>query len=206
VDNLSSIRKAAPINADAPLHDVQAAALESWFVGTWNECGTKPLLDVLEVGTGAGQWASRFDPGITRFTGVYPNEDLVSAARANFSKGCFDLLSADLLFPYEDESFDLVFAVAFMNHFPEPAKRTLLSEMWRVARPSGRLLFLEDFVVRKPQEPASYPISVTTFEDLVLDVTAGQVALEHVESLRYPDENLRRGGLISLRRLGVSRR
>jgi hypothetical protein len=31
------------------------------------------------------------------------------------------------------------------------------------------------------------------------------VVLEHVESLRYPGEELRRGGLISLLRLGVSR-
>ena len=67
-------------------------------------------------------------------------------------------------------------------------------------------MFLENFVfTRQPEVPAVYPISATDFEDLILDVTNGQVALEHVESLRYPDENLRRGGLISLRRLGVSR-
>ena len=66
-------------------------------------------------------------------------------------------------------------------------------------------MFLEDFVlIRQPERPAVYPISVTQFEDLILDATAGQVILEHVESLRYPDENLHRGGLIALRKLGVS--
>ena len=68
------------------------------------------------------------------------------------------------------------------------------------------MLFLENFVFPgKPEEPATYPMSVTEFADLILDATAGQVVLEHVESLRYPGEELRRGGLISLLRLGVSR-
>ena len=67
-------------------------------------------------------------------------------------------------------------------------------------------MFLEDFVfTRQPEKPVIYPMSVTEFVDLILDATAGQVALEYVESLRYPDENLRRGGLISLMRLGVSK-
>ena len=68
------------------------------------------------------------------------------------------------------------------------------------------MLFLEDFVfTRGSEQPRIYPMSVTEFEDLIFDATAGQVALEYVESLRYPDEDLRRGGLISLIRLGVSK-
>jgi hypothetical protein len=67
------------------------------------------------------------------------------------------------------------------------------------------LVFLENFVFpRQPREPATHPISVMEFVDLILDATAGQVVLEHAESLRYPGEDLRRGGLISLLRLGVS--
>ncbi len=66
-------------------------------------------------------------------------------------------------------------------------------------------MFLENFVSpREPEEPVIYPMSVTEFVDLILDATAGQVVLEHAESLRYPGEDLRRGGLISLLRLGVS--
>jgi hypothetical protein len=44
-------------------------------------------------------------------------------------------------------------------------------------------------------------MSVAKFEDLILDATARRVVLEHIESLRYPDEGLRRGGLVSLLRL-----
>jgi hypothetical protein len=65
---------------------------------------------------------------------------------------------------------------------------------------------LETFVFpRQREELVIYPMSVTEFVDLILDATAGRVVLEHVESLRYPGEDLRRGGLISLLRLGVSR-
>ena len=66
---------------------------------------------------------------------------------------------------------------------------------------------MEDFVfTRRSEKPAVYPISVAEFEDLIIDATAGQVVLEYVESLRYPDEDLRRGGLVSLLRLGARKR
>jgi SAM-dependent methyltransferase len=189
------------------LHRVQAAALEPRFAAAGEERDTEVPLDVLEVGTGVGRWASSFDPSKTRFVGIDARKDLVETARANFPEGRFDHLGSDLLFPYDDESFDLVFSVTVMHRNPAPAKRTLLSEMWRVARPGGRLLFLEHFVFPgEPEEPVIYPMSVAEFVDLILDATAGQVVLEHVESLRYPGEDLRRGGLISLLRLGVSRR
>jgi ubiquinone/menaquinone biosynthesis C-methylase UbiE len=187
---------------DKALHRVQAAALEPRFAAA----GGKGPLDVLEVGSGAGRWASSFDQTKTRFVGIDAREDLVETACANFPEGRFDHLGSDLLFPYEDECFDLVFSVTVMHRNPAPAKRTLLSEMWRVARPGARLVFLETFVFPgQPKEPVIYPMSVTAFADLILDATAGQVVLEHVESLRYPGEDLRRGGLISLLRLGVSR-
>ena len=186
------------------LHRLQAVTLEPQFAGPQGKRDTRASLDVLEVGTGVGRWASSFDLAKTRFSGIEAREDLVRIARANFPEGRFDLLGSELLFPYEDESFDLVFGVTVMHHYPVPDKRTLLSEMWRVARPGGRLLFLENFVFeRQPEKPAVHPMSVTEFEGLILDATAGQVVLEHVESLRYPGEDLRRGAVISLLRLGV---
>jgi ubiquinone/menaquinone biosynthesis C-methylase UbiE len=188
------------------LHHVQATALKPWFAAAQEKRDAEVPLDVLEVGAGAGRWASSFNPTKTRFVGIDVSEDLVRAARTSIPEGRFDLLSSDLLFPYEDESFDLAFSVSVMHHNPAPAKRTLLSEMWRVARPGGRLLFLETFVFTKqPEKLDIYPMSVTEFVDLIFDATAGQVVLEHVESLRYPDEDLRRGGLISLLRLGTQK-
>src|SRR5918994_1916368 len=134
------------LRSSKALHRVQAAALESRFVAAREKRNAKVPLDFLEVGPGVGRWASSFDPAKTRFVGLEIDEDTVRTARANFPDRRFDHLGSDLLFPYDDESFDLVFSVTFMHHNPAPAKRTLLSEMWRGARPRGRLLLLETFV------------------------------------------------------------
>jgi ubiquinone/menaquinone biosynthesis C-methylase UbiE len=94
-----------------------------------------------------------------------------------------------------------------MHHNPTPAKRSLLSEMWRVTRPGGRLLFLEDFVVGGWSERSTvYPMSVLKFVELLLEATNGQVTLEHVESLRYPHDDMTRGGVLAVNKLGVPRR
>ena len=103
--------------------------------------------------------------------------------------------------PYDDESFDMTFSVGVMHRNPTPVRRALISEMWRVTRPGGRLIFLEEFVTDR--RPDVYPMPVRKFVGLLLEATSGQVVLEHVESLRYPYDDLVRGGLLSLSRLGV---
>lgn len=189
---------------DEALRRAQAAALEPKFAALREKQDAEVSLDVLQVGAGAGTWVPSFDLAKTRFTGLDVREDLIETARASFPEGRFDYLGPEYLFPYDDESFDLAFSVTVMHHNPAPAKRTLLSEMWRVIRPGRRLLFLENLVFSKQLEgSAVYPMSVTGFVELIIDATAGQVVLEYVESLRYPGEDLRRGGVISLSRLGA---
>jgi SAM-dependent methyltransferase len=186
------------------VHRVQTAALAPQFAAARGDRADDIPFEVLEVGAGVGRWAAAFDPTTTRFVGVDISEGMVEAASANFPEGSFDLIDDDLLFPYAGESFDLVFSVGVMHHNPTPAKRTLLSEMWRVARPGGRLLFLEDFVAEKGQARSIiYPMSVLKFVDLVLEETAGQVVLEYVEAIRYPEDPFFRGGVLSLTKLGV---
>lgn len=186
------------------MHRVQAAALEPQFaVARGNRAEGVPFT-VLEVGAGIGRWTASFDLAKTRFCGVDISEGMVRAARANFPEGHFDTIGEDLVIPYDDESFDLTYSVTVMHHNPTPAKRTLLSEMWRVTRPGGRLILQEDFVTGKRVASSTvYPMSIMKFVDLLLEATGGQVVLEHVESLRYPHDDLVRGGLLSLSRLGV---
>ena len=133
-------------NFNKAMHRVQRTALEPQFAAARGARAEDIPFDVLEVGAGIGRWAASFDPAGTRYCGVDISEGMVAAARANFPQRTFEQLGPDLGFPYEDESFDLVFSVTVMHHNPTPAKRTLLSEMWRVAKPGGRLLFLENFV------------------------------------------------------------
>ena len=186
------------------VHRAQAEVLRPRFVAARGERADDDPIDVLEVGTGVGRWAASFDLTRTRFSGVDISESMIKAARANFPEHRFDQLGPDLLLPYEDESFDLVFGVDVMQYDLPSVRETLLSEMWRVACPAGRLLFMEDFVPGEETERSSIPfMSVLEFVDLLREVTAGQVVLEHVESLRYPHDDLSRGGVISLRRLGI---
>ncbi len=161
---------------------------------------------MLEIGAGVGRWAASFDPAKTRFTGVDISEGMVEAARKNFPQCRFDLLGEDSVLPYGDESFDLSFSVTVMHHNPTPTKRAMISEMWRVTRPGGRLMFLEDFVSGGWSTTSTvYPMSVNEFVGLLVEATAGQVVLEHVESIRYQHDDFTRGGLLSVSKLGVAR-
>ena len=202
---ICSVRHSPDFNK--AMHRVQSAALEPQFVAARGVRADDIPFDVLEVGTGVGRWAASFDPAKTRFHGVDISEGMVTAARANFPGASFDHLEGGLTFPYEDESFDLVFSVTVMHHNAVPERRTLLSEMWRVARPGGRLLFLEDFVTGGWSERSTvYPMSVLKFVELLLEATNGQIVLEHVESLRYPHDDMTRGGIIAVSRLGVPKK
>ena len=186
------------------MHRVQAAALEPQFVAARGSRAESVPFDVLEIGTGIGRWAASFDLTKTRFVGVDISEGMVESARTNFPCGHFDTIREDLILPYDDESYDLAFSVTVMHHNPTPAKRILLSEMWRVTRPGGRLIFLEDFVGGQHSPTSTvYPMSVLKFVELLLEATAGQLVLEHMESLQYPHDGFVRGGLLSLSRLGI---
>jgi ubiquinone/menaquinone biosynthesis C-methylase UbiE len=188
------------------IHRVQAKALRPQFAAARGTQAEEVPFDVLEVGAGVGRWAASFDLAKTRFTGVDISEGMVEAARKNFPQCRFDLLGEKPVLPYGDESFDLSFSVTVMHHNPTPTKRALVSEMWRVTRPGGRLMFLEDFVSGGWSTMSTvYPMSVNTFVDLLVEATAGQVVLEHVESIRYQHDEFTRGGLLGVSKLGVTK-
>ena len=182
-------------------HRAQAKALRPQFTAARGNRADSVPFAVLEVGAGIGHWAASFDLTRTRFVGTDADGDAVEAAREEFPEIRFDVLGGDLTLPYDDESFDMTFSVGVMHRNPTPVRRALISEMWRVTRPGGRLIFLEEFVT--DPRPEVYPMPVRKFVGLLLEATSGQVVLEHVESLRYPYDDLVRGGLLSLSRLGV---
>ena len=67
-------------------------------------------------------------------------------------------------------------------------------------------MFLEDFVSGGWSSKSTvYPMSVSKFVALLVEATAGQVVLEHVESVRYQHDDFTRGGLLSVSKLGVAR-
>jgi len=188
------------------MHRVQASVLSPQFAAARGTQAEEVSFDVLEVGAGVGRWATGFDLARTRFTGVDISAGMVEAASANFPECRFDRLVEASILPYGDESFDLAFSVTVMHHNPTPTKLALISEMWRVTRPGGRLMFLEDFVSGEWSTTSTvYPMSVLKVVELLVEATAGQVVLEHVESVRYPHDGFTRGGLLSVSKLGVAK-
>lgn len=202
------VRRAARGSYPAKVaHRARRAALEPQFAAAHGGRAEDVPFRVLEVGAGEGLRVAGFDPAGAEYHGLDDDEGAVLAARSEWPGVPFGHLGSDLLFPHEDETFDLVFSVDLLGKHPDPAKGRLLSEMWRVARPGGRLLFLEDFVTTeegaKSGSHADHGLSVLAFVELLLVATGWQVVMEHVESLRYPEEALTRGGIIAVSRLGV---
>ena len=189
---------------DKAVYRAQAAALEPQFVAARGERASGVAFDVLEVGAGEGRWASSFDLLEARYAGAEADEGALEAARRNFSVRAdrrFDPVGRDLRLPYEDESFDLVFEASVMRKLPAARRWGLVREMWRVAKPGGRVTVLEQFVAEGGAEV--HTTSVMEFVDLLVDATAGRATLEHVQSLRYPHEALVKNGLISVSKLAV---
>ena len=189
--------------ADKAAHRAERRVLEPRFAEARGGRAEDVSFDVLEVGAGTGRWAASFDLARTRFQGLDTDRTAVETARFNFPEASFGAMRPGTELPHADEAFDLVFSAGALGRYPVPEKGPLLSEMWRVAKPGGRLLFLEDFVSGRA---GVHPVSVTRFVDLLMEATDWQVVLEHVESLRYPGEDLTRAAVISVSRLGVPKR
>lgn len=189
------------------LHRAQERVLEPQFDDAYGGRTDDVPFDVLEVGCGVGRWVKSFDPATSRFHGLDVSPEMVATARRNFPDAKFETLGDGLDFPHEEESFDLVFTATVLHHNDAATKRSLISEMWRVAKPGGRLTFLEDFVFGKQWEGSVvYPMSVLQFMELLREATSGEVVLEHVESLRYPHDDLTRAAVVSVSKIGVPRR
>lgn len=189
---------------DKAVHRAQAAVLEPQFVAARGERASGVAFGVLEVGAGEGRWAPSFDLLDARYVGAEADGRAIDAARRNFPDRAdrrFERVGRDLRLPYEDESFDLVFETSAMRRLPAARRWALVREMWRVAKPGGRVTVLEQFVAEEGADV--HTTSVMEFVSLVVDATAGQAALEHVQSLRYPHEALVKNGLISVSKLAV---
>jgi SAM-dependent methyltransferase len=194
------LRETPNLRAQKAAHRVREKVLKRCLDAV--ERGEEPL-DVLEVGVEDGRWAASFDPATTKYSGLGKKEEELRAARSRFPERRFDLLAPR--FSHPDESFDFVFSVDLFQSEPPHARTKLLSEMWRVARPGGRLVSVEDFVFEKPEERKPPPMTAPGFARSAMEATNNRVTLDHVESFRYPGEDMIRGGVISLRKLGPAK-
>ena len=97
---------------------------------------------VLEVGCGAGVDLARFAKGGASVVGVDLSSSAIYLARANFEQqrltGDFRVADGEAL-PFEDNSFDLVFAHGVVQYTADPKR--LVEECRRVLKPGGEAVF-----------------------------------------------------------------
>jgi len=100
--------------------------------------------NVLEIGIGSGLNLPHYGDGVARVTGVDPSAELGERARERAERTAVEVdvigLSGENL-PSEDNSFDTVVCTWTLCTIPSPMQA--ITEMRRVLKPSGQLLFVE---------------------------------------------------------------
>lgn len=136
----------------APVYDWWCARVglgSAFRARTLEYAALKPGENVLDVGCGTGvltRLASDAVGSHGHVVGFDPAPRMISVARRNAaragSRAEFRLLAVEDL-PFEDDCFDVALTSAVLHHLPADVKRAGLQEVWRVLKPSGRLLVVD---------------------------------------------------------------
>jgi SAM-dependent methyltransferase len=97
---------------------------------------------VLDVGCGAGGLDRLLAPHFGRLVGVDVSTGMLEEARRRNPEIEYLGYSGQQL-PFEDRTFDVVFAVCVVHHVNQSQWASFVAEMWRVARPGGVVVIVE---------------------------------------------------------------
>lgn len=106
---------------------------------------------VLEIGVGSGLNLPFYGAAVARLLALDPSEELLRMARKKAGRAAFPiefLAHPGEEIPLDDHSVDTVVTTWTLCTIPEPVKA--LSEMKRVLRPDGTLLFAEHGLAPEP--------------------------------------------------------
>jgi len=128
----------------APRYDRDMRLIEKlWFGAGRQWIADRVRGEVLEVAIGTGLNLDRYPDDVT-VTGIDLSPAMLALARERAAKLGRQVAlhegNAQAL-PYGDDSFDTVVCALSLCAIPDPA--TAIGEMWRVLRPSGRVLLLD---------------------------------------------------------------
>lgn len=98
---------------------------------------------VLDLGCGSGELAAQASRLRAEWTGVDLRPEAVAAARLAYPRAAFMVASGDAL-PFHDATFDVVVARVLFSSLPSARlERAVASEISRVLRPGGWLIWLD---------------------------------------------------------------
>jgi len=135
----------------------QAALFERLFERNGRSLAQPTVM--LDFGCGCGRiarwWGDR--PGL-ELHGCDPDAQLVDWTRENLQFVRCAVSGYDPPLPYRDDTFDAIYALSIFTHQPEKVAREWMTELRRVLRPGGHLLFSvagEGFKDRLREEDAA---------------------------------------------------
>jgi len=107
--------------------------------------GSRPVRDLLDIGTGTGRMLELFGPRVERAVGVDRSRDMLAVARVNLERAmlrnCTARLGDMYALPFTTPSFDLVILHQVLHFAERPAEA--VAEAARVLRPGGQLLIVD---------------------------------------------------------------
>jgi SAM-dependent methyltransferase len=96
---------------------------------------------MLDFGVGCGRVARHWAGIDVDVHGCDYNPQLVEWCRRNLPHVTARANGLEPPLPYDDEQFDLVYALSVFTHLTEPQQRAWMAELRRVTRPGGLVLF-----------------------------------------------------------------
>lgn len=112
-----------------------------------DELAQEPIGDVLDVGTGAGFLLRMLAPSAGRAVGLDTSSDALRLARTTVHGAglahCVFRRGDMYRLPCDEDEFDTVTMGRVLSHAADPA--AALAEAFRVLRPGGRLVLVDDF-------------------------------------------------------------
>lgn len=106
-----------------------------------NSTSIEAVESILDFGCGCGRVTRHWAHVPGRVTGSDYNPHLVGWCHANLAFGTFSVNQSRPPLAFEDGSFDLVYAISIFTHFTRALQREWMTELGRVLRPGGWLLF-----------------------------------------------------------------
>lgn len=105
--------------------------------------GAPETLAFLDVGCGPGETDRLLKGRVSSLTGVDVASGMLERARRSNPWAEYRAYSEGEALPFEEETFDVCFAICVLHHVPRQDRVPLVEEMVRVCRPRGLIAIFE---------------------------------------------------------------